>query len=177
MKKYLIKSLLLLIMLFMMVSCREPIEKSLTLNKYTVNFDSMGGSSVSSAEVIENLLATEPTAPTKTNYTFGGWYKEDTLTNKWDFTTDKVTGNITLYAKWLCTVTFDSDGGSTVSPITVESGNLIVKPSDPTKLYNPSEYYWFGGWYKEPTLINKWDFTTDEVTNNITLYAKWDVGV
>jgi uncharacterized repeat protein (TIGR02543 family) len=41
-----------------------------------------------------------PTAPTKSGYTFEGWYKEATLTNAWDFETDTVTEDITLYAKW-----------------------------------------------------------------------------
>ena len=105
MKKYVIKSLLLLMMLFMVVSCREPINKikeNLTVPKYTVTFDSAGGSLVSSTEALENSLATEPTAPTKVGYTLGGWYTDNnTFTNKWDFATNKVTGNITLYAKWI----------------------------------------------------------------------------
>jgi len=43
---------------------------------------------------------TEPTAPTKTGYTFGGWYKESGCTNAWDFGSDTVTADVTLYAKW-----------------------------------------------------------------------------
>lgn len=174
MKKYVIKSLLLLMMLFMIVSCRNPIEKSLTLNKYTITFDSTGGSSVISAEVIENLLATEPTAPTKTNYTFGGWYTDNnTFTNKWDFATNKVTGNITLYAKWIadavsCTVTYNSNGGTAVSNATEEVGKIITAPTAPTKTFHT-----FVAWYKENTLTTPWNFATDIVAGNMTLYAKW----
>ncbi len=49
-----------------------------------------------------NTAATEPTAPEKTNYNFGGWYTEQTFDNKWEFST-KVTVTMTLYAKWLGT--------------------------------------------------------------------------
>lgn len=43
---------------------------------------------------------TAPTAPTKDNYLFDGWYKEPELTNAWDFAADTVTANVSLYAKW-----------------------------------------------------------------------------
>jgi uncharacterized repeat protein (TIGR02543 family) len=45
-------------------------------------------------------LVTEPMAPTKAGYAFGGWYKESGCTNAWNFNTDTVTSDITLYAKW-----------------------------------------------------------------------------
>ena len=67
------------------------------------------------------------------------------------------------------TVTFNSNGGSTVSPITgVASGTTIAKPTDPTKFDSILE-----SWYKEAGLTNAWNFATDTVTSNITLYAKW----
>lgn len=174
MKRYVIKSLILLTILFMMVSCRNPIENNLTVNKFTVTFDSKGGSLVSSAEVIENNLATVPTTPTKAGYTLGGWYKDNTtFTNKWDFTTNKVTGNITLYAKWIadavsCTVTYNSNGGTAVSTATEEVGKIIAEPTAPTKTG-----YIFGGWYKENTFTTLWTFGTDIVSGDMTLYAKW----
>lgn len=67
---------------------------------YTVTFNSNGGSAVSSQTVESGGKVTEPEDPTKEDYTFGGWYKEDTLTTEWDFTNDTVSGNTTLYAKW-----------------------------------------------------------------------------
>jgi uncharacterized repeat protein (TIGR02543 family) len=69
---------------------------------WTVTYDSNGGSAVASEEDIEDDgLATEPTAPTRLNYAFAGWFTDDdTFANEWDFTTDTVTEDTTLYAKW-----------------------------------------------------------------------------
>jgi uncharacterized repeat protein (TIGR02543 family) len=66
----------------------------------TVNFESNGGSVVGSISVDYNSTISEPAAPTLTGYTFNGWYKEAALTNQWNFTTDMVTGDTTLYAGW-----------------------------------------------------------------------------
>ena len=67
--------------------------------KYTVTFDTTGGSTVDKMTIEENSSITEPTAPTKEGYTFDGWYTDKELSSKYDFA-EKVSGNITLYAKW-----------------------------------------------------------------------------
>lgn len=68
---------------------------------YTVTFNSNGGTSVDSITNIEkNSTISEPAAPTRDGYTFKGWYSDSRLTKGWNFETDKVKGNITLYAKW-----------------------------------------------------------------------------
>ncbi|MBE0700089.1 MAG: InlB B-repeat-containing protein [Acholeplasmataceae bacterium] len=69
-------------------------------NEFTVTFNSNGGSEVASVVVSKDATLTQPTAPTKADYVLEGWYKESALTNKWNFATDTVTANITLYAKW-----------------------------------------------------------------------------
>jgi Listeria/Bacterioides repeat len=80
---------------------------------YTVTFDSQGGSSVAGINnVSSDSRISAPTAPTRSGYTFGGWYKELSCSNAWNFTTDTVTGNITLYAKW----TYSGGGSSTPTP-------------------------------------------------------------
>ena len=68
--------------------------------QYTVTFNSNGGSAVTAQTVEAGEKATEPSDPTKDGYTFSGWYTSDTLTTAWDFSTDTVNSNITLYAKW-----------------------------------------------------------------------------
>ncbi len=67
------------------------------------------------------------------------------------------------------TVTFDSQGGSAVNPLTnVTNGTTISAPAAPTKANNT-----FGGWYKEPACTTAWNFASDTVTADIILYAKW----
>jgi len=67
---------------------------------YLVEFNSMGGSPVQSQSIAAGGKVTEPDDPTKTDYTFAGWYSDLGLTDAWTFTTDTVSSNIMLYAKW-----------------------------------------------------------------------------
>ncbi|MDD5212970.1 MAG: InlB B-repeat-containing protein [Candidatus Gracilibacteria bacterium] len=69
--------------------------------KYTVTFNSNGGTSISSQLILEGATATTPTNPTITNYGFVGWYSDSGLTSLYNFS-QAVTSNITLYAKWNC---------------------------------------------------------------------------
>jgi uncharacterized protein (TIGR02145 family) len=82
---------------------------------YTVTFSSQG-TTYSTATVNYNALATEPAAPQAgACYTFGGWYTSETYATKWDFTTDKITGTTTLFAKWTqltYIVTYSSNGAA-----------------------------------------------------------------
>lgn len=283
--------------------------------KHTVSFDSQGGTEVSNLTNVESgTKITAPPAPTKELYTFVGWYKDEAGTEAWDFSTDTVTTDLTLYAKWDMnfariyvsnvtgtpgstvevpvtvmqanhgigayqfkinydpeslevtkvtgqsgdyfdanynnsngsirvawadsdggdtpilaisklftitfkikeqaqlgdqslifdypisdnnmlfdsfnnrmegyfyngkvavvegltqhTVSFNSQGGSEVTSLTnIDSGTLINAPQAPTK-----EGYTFAGWYKDIEFESIWNFAVDQVTTNVTLYAKW----
>ena len=109
-------------------------------------------------------LATRPDDPTATpGYTFGGWNKADGTA--WDYASDKVTDNITLYAKWAAntyTITFDTAGGSEIAPITQEYGTVITAPEAPTR-----EGYTFIGWDKE--------IPTTMPAENMTVTAQWEI--
>ena len=109
-------------------------------------------------------LATRPDAPAATpGYTFGGWNKADGTA--WDYASDKVTDNITLYAKWAentYTITFDTAGGSEIAPITQEYGTVITAPKAPTR-----EGYTFIGWDKE--------IPTTMPAENMTVTAQWEI--
>jgi uncharacterized repeat protein (TIGR02543 family) len=153
----------------------SPVTKNLTLyakwtaNKYTVTFNSNGGSAVDAKTVDYDTAVTAPAAPTKTGHTFASWCSDSALATVYDFNT-KVTEDITLYAKWTVnqyTVTYDSNGGSAVASQSVDYDTAAALPSAPTKAY-----YNFGGWYTDQALTQSYDFATP-VTKNITLYAKW----
>lgn len=214
---------------------------------YAVTFNTDNGSVVESMTGVRyGATITEPTAPTKTGYTFGGWYKEG-LETAWTFASDTVTEAITLYAKWTPNtdtaykvehyqqnandddyalketenltgttgdsasatakvyteftqntahpshkangeiaadgslvlklyydretyeVTFNSNDGSAVTPISARYDASISAPSAPTKIWHN-----FDGWYKDAELAQQWDFEIDTVTKDITLYAKWE---
>lgn len=109
-------------------------------------------------------LATRPDAPAATpGYTFGGWNKADGTA--WDYASDKVTDNITLYAKWAAntyTITFDTAGGSEIAPITQDYGTQIAAPANPTR-----KGYTFKGWDKE--------IPETMPAENITVKAQWEI--
>ena len=109
-------------------------------------------------------LATRPDTPAATpGYTFGGWNKADGTA--WDYASDKVTDNITLYAKWIAntyTVTFDTAGGTEIAPITQGYGTAITAPAAPTR-----EGYTFIGWDTE--------IPTTMPAENMTVTAQWKI--
>jgi len=142
-----------------------------SLDLCLVNFNSMGGSSVPSQEVLYGAKVTEPSDPTKSGYTFAGWFKDIGCTNPWFFDTDRATSDMTLYAKWTInefTVSFNPQGGSTVPPQTIEYGHKANKPTDP--IWSGKT---FTGWFKNQECTESWVFDVDVVTDNVTLYAGW----
>lgn len=68
------------------------------------------------------------------------------------------------------TVTFDTQGGGSISSLTVPNGEKVTEPTKPLK-----DGYAFAGWYTEDSYTHIWDFEKEIVTHNITLYAKWEV--
>ena len=106
------------------------------VNQYTITFDTSGGSAVSSITQDYGSTVVKPLDPTKEGYTFTGWEPEipDTMPSS----------DLTIKAKWSVnkyTITFDSDGGSIVPPITLDYGSVVIAPISPTKVG-----YSFVGW-------------------------------
>lgn len=146
-----------------------------------VKFDSNGGSSVNTVQVKKGKTVNKPADPVRDGYTFGGWYKEKSCENEWNFEKFTVTENIILYAKWTKKadgvntfwVRFESNGGSAVSEYSaVEKGSKIAEPKAPVKSGSS-----FVCWCKDEGLSSAWNFSSDTVTENTTLYAKWDTSV
>ncbi|MDZ4197363.1 MAG: InlB B-repeat-containing protein, partial [Candidatus Izemoplasmatales bacterium] len=136
-----------------------------------ITFNSNGGSIVSAITQNYNTDVSTPQNPTKTGYTFGGWYANSELTTAYVFNT-MTAGSITIYAKWSInqyTITFDSNGGSIVSVITQDYNTTILTPLSPTKTG-----YTFGGWYANSELTTAYVFNTMP-SENITVFAKWSI--
>ena len=126
-----------------------------TANSYTITFDTDGGSAVAPITQDYGTDITAPAAPTKTGYTFMGWEPEIPATMPAE--------DMTITAKWSInqyTVTFDTDGGSEIAPITQDYGTAITAPADPTR-----GGYTFIGWDKAiPATMPAGD---------MTITAKW----
>ncbi len=126
-----------------------PIKGNYTINGLTVTFKN-GNTDYAKQIVQSGNKVTSITSPTKEGYTFTGWYTDETCTTLFDFDNTSITDDMTLYAGYSAndytndyTIIFDTDGGSTIEPITQEYGTTITVPSDPTKVG-----YIFAGWDK-----------------------------
>jgi len=113
------------------------------------------------------------TAPTKEGFTFDGWYKDADCTQVWDFDIDTVSEDTILFAKWkevVYSVILNTQSGSDVDAISINENGTIDQSSlnVPTK-----EGFSFAGWYKDANCTQVWNFDTDTVSEDTTLFAKW----
>ena len=124
-------------------------------NKYTIAFDTNGGSEIAPITQDYGTEITAPDNPTRKGYTFKGWDKEIPETMPAE--------NITVKAQWEInqyTITFDTNGGSEIAPITQDYGTEITAPDNPTR-----KGYTFKGWDKE--------IPETMPAENITITARW----
>ncbi len=110
-------------------------------------------------------------SPTRQGYSLDSWYEDTGLATPYVFTTMPAE-NFKLIGVWKVnqyTVSFDSNGGSAVDPITQDYDTVLTEPSQPTKTGNT-----FAGWYSDAGLTTPYAFTTVPA-EDVTLYAKWSV--
>ena len=107
---------------------------------YTVTFQSNGGSEVAAANVESGAAVPEPEAPTRSGYSFAGWYADQAMTQEYDFSAP-VAADITLYAKW----TENSSGSTTPVPPTVPA--KPDAPDDQPAWENPFADVAENDWY------------------------------
>ena len=127
------------------------------INQYTIAFDTNGGSEIAPITQDYGTAITAPADPTRKGYTFKGWDKEIPETMPAD--------NITVKAQWEInqyTITFDTNGGSEIVPITQDYGTEITAPDNPTR-----KGYTFKGWDKE--------IPETMPADNITVKAQWEI--
>ena len=133
-----------------------PVTENLTLtakwqlNRYTITFDTVGGSEVPSITQDYGTAITPPAAPTRTGYTFAGWDKTIPSTMP--------AGDMTITARWQVnqyTITFKPENGGQDIVIKQDYGTAITAPANPTKTG-----YTFAGWDKTiPTTMPAGDMT------------------
>jgi uncharacterized repeat protein (TIGR02543 family) len=144
---------------------------------FTVTFNSQGGSTVPSAAVEHGGKITEPTPPTQTNHIFGGWYKESICVNAWNFATDVITANITLFAKWTAnipkytvTITPPTNGTITVlnDDMPVTSGMQLDSATMLTLQATPHAGHRFVQWWDNDTNSNRQFVLRNHTTKSAT---------
>ena len=145
------------------------------INEYTVSFDTDGGSTVPSQTIAHGGKVTRPaTDPTKTGCTFDDWYEDSNYQTLFDFTNTTITSTTTIYGRFTSnsyTVTFDTDGGSTIPSQTITHGGKVTRPAtDPTKTG-----YTFDDWYVDSNYQTLFDFTNTTITSTTTIYGKFDI--
>ena len=161
----------IMIGLFCFVSCADDATEN-EERYFTVTFNSMGGSEVKEQKVKAGEHVVKPENPTKDGVVFLGWFKSENFESEWVFDVDVVDSDITLYAKWLaeietCMISFDTNGGDDIEPVSVEKGNTITGLPTPVK-----DGFVFDGWFTDDALTNPFDESM-VIASDMTLYAKW----
>jgi uncharacterized repeat protein (TIGR02543 family) len=141
---------------------------STTSYSVTLNYNYDGKES--EVRQVESGATISLSNPTRSGYTFGGWYCDGQLFSL----TTAITKDITLVAKWVAvqdtttkyTITFETNGNGKISPVSVEHDTAYTAPT-PTRLG-----YTFGGWYTDEALTHKFVNGTT-ITSNLCLYASW----
>ena len=144
--------------------------------KFAVSFNMHDhGTAPEAQSIVEGGKVTEPSAPTAEGWSFGGWYKEDTYDNAWDFATDVVgTSAVELHAKWTAWPTVTLNRGAAPSGDDENAGQFapgatVEVPACP---FSYTDYN-FNGWAYSPavTMVDETHFTMP--SENLTLTAQW----
>lgn len=161
-KKLAIVSLIVLSVFSLFIAgCSKKTEK------YTVTFDSDGGTEIASVQVEKGKKITKPEDPSKEHYVFGGWYLEDT---EWVFESDTVTKNTALTAKWtpeVYSVTLKNYDGTVLATENVSYGSLPQYSATPEKPSDAQYTYAFSKWVDEAGN----DVSLSNIDKNVTLTA------
>jgi uncharacterized repeat protein (TIGR02543 family) len=144
-----------------------------TVNQYTINFETNGGSEVESITQNYDTVISAPADPTKAGYTFAGWFTDNgTFENAYTIPETMPAADATVFAKWTInqyTVTFNTNGGSAVEPVTQDYDTVI----DPVPQSEKVGFEFQGCYLDNNTFAQA--FNNKIPANDITVYAKWGV--
>jgi uncharacterized repeat protein (TIGR02543 family) len=141
------------------------------VQQYTITFDSQGGSEVQPVTADAGTEVPKPADPIKAGHAFQGWHSAASGGTEyaWPHTLD---ADVTMYARWQenaqqYTITFDSQDGSAVQPVTADAGTPVAKPADPMRAGHS-----FQGWFNAASggILYAWPHN---LTGNVTMYARW----
>ena len=149
---------------------------------YTITYEKNDGSTATTQTKLAGVALTAPTQPTKTGYSFAGWFTDSSLADAYEYTfgSAPTTGNFTLYAKWTLdtyTITYHCIGGNTnPTTYTIEDSAFSLDVPSGTDPENPAleaESYYFNGWYTNSAYTGTAKTTIDPATTHedIDLYA------
>ena len=171
MKKAIIAVILLIALCAVLVSCKGV---NIGINFY-VDGEFYEGIKTKGEEEISM-----PEDPVKEGYVFQGWYWDEGVWTQ-PFTASSLINQpvreaLSVYAYFISEeelastklISFETMGAGAVNPVRIKVGELI---SEPQGLSRPG--YYLVGWYREADFTTKWNFATDRVSSDMTLYAKW----
>jgi len=137
------------------------------VNQYTITFNSKGGTVTPSITQDFGTVLNVPN-PTKTDYVFGGWYLDEDWLQPYSLSTMGYE-NITVFAKWLRTITFISSGENSIPSMNFVPGTSITPPNDIWELGHT-----FSGWYSDQDFTQPLEFSALP-DQNITVFVKWEI--
>ena len=143
------------------VSADVEIKAVWKANAYTITFDTKDGSAIAPITQDYGTTIVAPAEPTRVGYTFAGWDVAIPATMPAENMTINATWEINQY-----TITFDTNGGNAIDPITLNYGVSVVAPADPTRVG-----YTFAGWDKEIPATMPAEDTTITATWEVNQYT------
>lgn len=141
---------------------------------FLIVFESNNGDSTLSEYLPAGDKVSMPESPVREGYTFIGWFIDEECTIPWDLDT-AVNSNVTLYAGWkeierqIHLVISEETAEKKIENIKVTEGKKAEMPQEPVK-----EGYLFKGWFTDKECTIPWDFDTNVVDEDMTLYAGWE---
>jgi hypothetical protein len=143
---------------------QPTLKLSIAQPQATVTFDSKGGTEVSSVAVIQGNTLSQLPVPEKEGLEFGGWFKDEAFDS--EFTSETaISESLTVYAKWIATLSFDPKGGTAVDSVKVLEGESLDTLPVSTK-----DGLALGCWRLDETLELA---LTTPIEKSATAYAEW----